>query len=173
MIIYTQSQIYKQRQVQESASTKSLFTEKSDNELFLEAPYTVFAKLDSDLISWVAYSMGRPRNIVWGTAIQNNATVSVEFGCNWNSLAIINKLIEIRKKNGYVAVSTYAKDLINHRVLEHLLLSAYNEGSNLEYGNVVLDKYQLQDLILQELDEQAMYRTTFVPRTIRRFPGYN
>jgi hypothetical protein len=153
-----QSQVYKQHQ----ESTSSLLAEKSDNELFLKAPYTVFAKrLDSDLVSWVAYSIGRPRNIVWGTAIQNDpSTVSVEFGCNWNSLNIINKLIEIRKKNGYVAISTYAKDRISHRILEHLLLSAYNEGSNLEYGNVVLDKYQLQDLVLQELDEHGLLESS-------------
>jgi len=153
-----QTQIFKQ-EIDVKADTKSLLAEKSEHELALRAPYTVFAKpLDQGLVSWVAYSLGRPRNIVWGTAMQDDS-VRVEFGCNWNSLKIINKMIEIRTKDGYVAVSTYAKDRINHRIMEHLLLSAYDEGTALQYGAIELDKYQLQDLVLQELVDHGLAET--------------
>lgn len=169
-----QRQAFKTAQDQ---SLKSLLSQRTKDEQALAAPYTVFMKqlraqkaqkgqkaqkaqkaqeADAPIMySWVAYSIGRPRNIVWGIVLDGGDGLTVDYGCNWNNLGIINNMLEIRKKNGYVAVSTYAKDRITNRIISNLIVDAYHNGT----GLLETSALDLQDAVLDQLAEQELEDT--------------
>ena len=142
-------------------SMESLLRQRSKDEIRLVSPFTVFAKkLNQKLYSWVAYSIGRPRNIVWGTATKQPSGIKVTYGCSWNNLGIINKLIEIRKKDGYVVVSTYAKDMITERILGDLIVNAYENGTGLQLADIYMPAEDLSQMVLDFLMDQGMTMDT-------------
>jgi len=129
--------------------TKELLEERSDDISALYAPYTVYMKVKSrGKYLFIAYSLGRPRNVVWGhidTDIDHS--VNITFGCNWNDMKTINKMLEVRENNGFVIVSTYAKDRITTRIVANLLEDSYNTGTGFQYGKYYMNKKEVVDTI--------------------------
>lgn len=125
-----------------------LLYQRSTNEQRMAAPYTVFAKkIDDNDYSWILYSLGRPRNIVWGVASADKS-IKVEYGCRWDKVVIINKMVEIRKRNGYLAISTFSKDGVNQRILSELIIYAYQEGTGVQWKDIAISNSDLESMIL-------------------------
>ena len=138
-------QKYKNKQ---KDATKSELSQKSDNALTLSSPFTIMMKKNGDDYLFVAYSMGSSRNIVWGNVTVNPyMKLKIKFGCNWDEMSVLRKMIERRERNGFYIVSTYAKDQVNSRILGELIINAYKAGVGVQYSNKSLTKQQVTDLI--------------------------
>lgn len=156
-----QAQAQVQAQVQAQAHR---LDNKSTHVLAIKAPYTIFAKkLGEGHYSWVAYSLGRPQNMIWGLATQRNAGVAgarramkveVEYGCSYGTRKVINDMLDIRKKDGYVLISTLSKDRISHRILSHLLKISYGNGTGINYSDVVLSYEELDAKLMEICHEE-------------------
>lgn len=166
----TQLQIHRSMEAQAQApvqSTETILSQRSTHEQRLKAPFTVFAKkLGSTDYSWIAYSLGKPRNIIWGTATRtspptispstsHSSSVDVSYGCAWNKLKIINDMIKIRQKDGYVAVSTVANDQISPRILAELIIAGYHDGTGIQWNNIILSNRELEYVVLDFLEQEG------------------
>jgi hypothetical protein len=129
-------------------STNAILAQRAEHSMSLAAPFTVLAKkIDDDTFGWIAYSIGRPRNIVWGLAYTDSRGLVASLGCSWESLKIINKMLDTRKVDGYAIVSTYAKDQVNLRIFGHLIYDAYHSNNSVQYGKYRVEAKRLQDTI--------------------------
>ena len=147
----------------------SLLTERHADTQYLAAPYTVMAKLgDHDIYHWFAFSLGRPRNAVWGQ-IQHDQII-VEAGCQWTSLAMLNTLLTECKDCGYVVVSTLACNRITQTMLANLISNACRTGRDFEICaqrisyNIVISR-------LEELaeDQPKLHLTTLIDMVAAEF----
>jgi len=124
------------------SETEELLGERSEDIIALSSPYTVLMKIKTrGKYLFIAYSLGRPRNVVWGYVDTDiNKSVNITFGCKWNDMKTINKMLEIRESRGFSIVSTYAKDRITNRLVANLLEESYKKGTSFQYGKYFMKK---------------------------------
>jgi hypothetical protein len=134
-----------------------LLAERNENAIGLKAPYTIFIKkIDDSNYIWLAYSMGKIRNVVWGTVsfpIQGN--VKVLHGCSWSSFGVLNEITNNREATGFVVAGTLALDKMSSGVYGYVLAQAYNDIKGVNINNKVLDADQVQDLVNDALIERG------------------
>lgn len=145
---YVQEQIYSDEQSLEQL-TEELLAENEDNILALSSPYTVYVKqMNSSYYLFFAYSMGRPRNIIWGE-IKTGASkkIDVTFGCNWNKMSIIRDATERIENKGFYVVSSYAKDKANPKILSYLIAEAYTDNTGVQFKTAKINRKDIRKLM--------------------------
>jgi hypothetical protein len=148
-----QEQLYKQGQ-KRTQKTKNLLGMRSAKSHVLSSPYTVMIKPYYNYYLFFAYSMGRPRNVVWGEVVpEGTRNVRVKFGCKWNSMKVISDALEKREAKGFVLVSTIAKDQITMRFLGDMIYNAYLKGFHVQYGKYKLSNEEVREFV----NERMMY----------------
>jgi hypothetical protein len=108
---------------------KKTYAMRVEQTVELTSPYIMFAKMSSSswfankYIYWYAYSLGKVRNMMYGVAISrgpgNGWDFKVKYGCSFNSLVILNQVMDHLKANGYNSVATLAKDKINPTIIKY------------------------------------------------------
>lgn len=180
-------QLYNDARQQELLQTQ-IYAEKKDttqfdvqvDELALTAPYTVLIKpLEDYEYMWLAYSIGRPTNMVWGKAIQyvdfpeadqkqdikrfsnpekgrkykdSEIDVEIEFGCNYKSFGILNEMLKRKKEDGYIIVSTIARDKAVIAIVRERIITAYLLGASCSIGYGLFSSQEIQDGVNEYLD---------------------
>jgi hypothetical protein len=114
---------------------------RHDNEEAVENPYTVFVQQDGKRVNWIAYTMGKVNNIVWGS--MSEGIVQPEYGCKRTNLKLINDMIRELKNNDYIIAGTIARNraaaliqyhLNGRKTHESCLLEEYIESTMRELG---------------------------------------
>lgn len=147
--------------------------ERSDIANTMKAPYTVFAKKHNDHnYSFIIYSLGRPQNVVWGyvtidkeskvasksgskvsSKVGSRVTYTVEYGCRYKSVKVINDMSAIKKKDGYHLIATLARDRATPTLLGQLMMEAYLGGNDFRLHAAMFgQKYKRYGMTYREMD---------------------
>jgi hypothetical protein len=135
----------------------TLLSERSENLMNMSSPYTILMKKrTSNIYLFVAYSLGRPMNAIWGEIRVGDMTnIKIKFGCSFSSMKIINDMLKFRKNRGFVQVATFSKDRISTRKLGYVIYDSYKSKFGIQTTlyvngkerNIFLTKKQLEDQI--------------------------
>ncbi len=129
----------------EQSNTNDLHT-ISSQKLPLQSSFVILIKkLSFTNYLWITYSLGRPRNIVWGHI--NSPDLYIDYGCHWNEIGIINDLLRYRNEDGFITVATMAKDRIQIRILSNLIYDAYTQQTGLYYKKIELSPLEIEESI--------------------------
>lgn len=141
----------------EKSRTRHLLSERSRNELRLASPYTVYIKDENNgSYTWLSYSLGRPRNVVWGVIRPQNGDLKVEYGCRWESYSILSRMLENRESRGFILVSTLASDKVTH-FMAYPFIEAYQRNTDLQMGKYFWEADEISNMFIDEFMRRGIY----------------
>lgn len=110
--------MYQDREYKGPDTTTALLNNQ-DNDQAVQNPYTVFVQQDGMTVNWVAYTMGKVNNVVWGS--MTKGIVHPDYGCKQvKGLKILNDIIKELKDNDYFLAGSIARNragaLINYHM---------------------------------------------------------
>jgi len=152
----------------------SSLSSRQDNAHVMKAPYTVLIKkITNNYYLWIVYSWPRPYNAIWGDVVVSDNTtgtdIRVEYGCSWkDNLSIVVDILKYRRRDGFTVVSTLSKDKVNSRILGSLIRVAYENGADVQYGNIMggstemlfISNRDINDQILNKMYDQSEFDET-------------
>lgn len=120
---------------QKKRSTKSILNERSDTDLFIKDPLNIY--INPDTFEWVAFTLGRNKNLVWGDADDFDHP-TILYGCDYNIrnyAYFILDLIEILKRRGIFLAGSVQRSnqgMTNIRRMIMAIIAPEFETNNLE-----------------------------------------
>lgn len=127
------------------AEVEQLLKRRSELSTALASPYTILVSKDSNnRYQWIAYSIGKIHNMIWG--VIEDRIITIDYGCDFRSLKILNNMLDTRKKAGYKVVGTVSKDRITPRFLYAMVLESYNMGNGLVFKDFSISARKLVEM---------------------------
>ncbi len=101
---------------------KKMIRQKLSQKQILNSPWNLFVKdpksQRAKYIYWFAYSLGKVKNIAWGSFHIENKKLIIKDACSFN-LVVLNKALGSWKANDFKLVATASKDNITDRISQH------------------------------------------------------
>jgi len=141
---------------------KTDFALTQTNSITMVAPYTILiseSKIKENPYFWLAYSIGRPTNMIWGQVNEENQA-TIQRGCHYNSFGILNDMLYSKKADGYIICGTIARDQIKSTILKFLIIGSYERGENLITDEFFLTSSEIQRGILKHLEDVVETKKT-------------